>query len=56
MWACHWLLASVVKQAVDEWKHLAYHQAHHQSTQVQFAEDGVNAERRINTLCAWARF
>lgn len=28
--ACHWLLASVVKQAVDERKHLAYHQAHPQ--------------------------
>lgn len=28
LWACHWLLASVVKQAVDERKHLAYHQAH----------------------------
>lgn len=28
LWACHWLLASVVKQAVHERKHLAYHQVH----------------------------
>lgn len=31
LWACHRLLASVVKQAVDERKHLAYHRAHRKS-------------------------
>lgn len=28
LWGCQRLLASVVKQAADERKHLAYHQAH----------------------------